>query len=215
MTKKHLPFQKTLEEFFQVNGKLFFVLLCLATLLLLYVKKSFIESNIAAFEVLEMEGKMGVFHFINTLQYLSIPLVYMWKFSIVALVLWIGSFMFGYKINYPTAWKIALVAESIFLIPELLKAAWFMFFEVEPSIWDVRAFYPFSIINFFDHAQLPDRWVYPLKALNLFEPIYWFLLVAGIHVNANKKLSTTYWIVGSSYVFFFFLWLAFYLIVYK
>ncbi len=193
----------------------FFFVLCLATLTLLVVKKTFVENETTAFEILEQRGQMTVFHAINTLQYLSIPLVYLWKFTVISFTIWLGCFMFGYRISYGNTWKVAMISESIFLIPEFLKICWFLFIETNPDIFQIRAFYPLSLISLFDTDSLSARAFYPLKALNLFEVGYWFLLVYGIHTIAGKKKSIAYAIVFSSYVLFFFLWLGFYFLVYK
>ena len=123
--------------------------------------------------------------------------------------------MFGYKITYSRLWQIVLVSEMLFLLPDLIKTVWFILVETDPTYWDVRAFYPLSLMNLFDYEVLESRWHYPLKSINLFEVIYWFLLVQLIHVSAKKKISYAYSIVFSSYVLFFFIWLGFYVIVYK
>lgn len=206
---------QTMKELLSLNRLWFFLTLCLGTFLLLYAKKTFIENETAAFVVLEQRGEMGVIHMINGLQYLSIPLFYLYKFTITALVLWIGSFMFGYRVNYNTAWAIAMVAEVLFLLPEILKLCWFIFAEKDPNIFDIRAFYPFSLMQLWDHETLAPKWHYPLKALNVFEVLYWFLLMSGIHVTARKKYPTAQAIVLSSYVLFFLLWLVFYVLIYK
>ena len=203
------------EDFININKWAYFMLLCLATFLLLFMKKNFVESSIAAFEVMEGKGEMGIFHLISTLQYLSIPIYYLWKFTITSFVLWVGCFMFGYKITYSRLWQIVLVSEMLFLLPDLIKTGWFILVETDPTYWDVRAFYPLSLMNLFDYELIEGRWHYPLKSINLFEIIYWFLLVHLIHFSAKKKISYAYSIVFSSYVLFFFVWLGFYVIVYK
>jgi len=197
------------------DKKAYFLFLCIFTFLLLYIKKEFIESNIAAFEVLESKGEMGMFNMISTLQYIGIPIVYLFKFTITAFVIWVGCFMFGYKLTYSQLWGIAAVCETIFLVPEFLKISYFFFFIGDPDYFDLRAFSPFSLLQLFDYNTIPDRWIYPLKAISLFEVIYWFLLVHAIRIMSNKKLKISYYIVFSSYVLFFLLWLVFYLIVYK
>ena len=110
------------------DKKAYFLFLCIFTFLLLYIKKEFIESNIAAFEVLESKGEMGMFNMISTLQYIGIPIVYLFKFTITAFVIWVGCFMFGYKLTYSQLWGIAAVCETIFLVPEFLKISYFFFF---------------------------------------------------------------------------------------
>ena len=71
------------------------------------------------------------------------------------------------------------------------------------------------LMLFFDYYTLDRRWAYPLRALNVFEVIYWFLLVAGIHHFARKEKSVVWLIVACSYILLFFLWLGFYVTVYK
>lgn len=197
------------------DKKVYFLFLCVVTFLLLYIKKEFIESEIAAFEVLQEKGEMGLFNMISTLQYIGIPIVYLFKFTITAFAIWVGCFMFGYKLTYSQLWGIATVCETIFLLPEFLKIGYFFFFIGDPDYFDLRAFYPFSLLQLFDYASLADKWIYPLKSLNLFEIMYWFILVFSIQYVSNKKLRISYYIVFSSYVLFFFLWLVFYLMVYK
>ena len=200
---------------YDANSIGLFIMLCAATLVLLIIKKTFIENATTAFEILDERGEMGVFHAISTLQYLTIPVVYLWKFTFISFIIWVGAFMFGYRITYSQVWKVAVISETIFLIPEFLKICWFLFFETSPNIFDIREFYPLSMIQLIDTTDLADKFFYPLKALNVFEVIYWLVLVAGIHTMAGKKKSIAYSIVFSSYVLFFFLWLGFYILVYK
>ncbi len=201
--------------FYDLNKWLYFLLLCLATFTLLLIKKTFVENETMAFEILEERGQMGLFKLISGLQYASIPIVYLYKFTITGFMLWVGCFLFGYKVNFSDAWHVAAVSESIFLVAELMKVSWFMFFAPEPTIFDIKAFYPLSLIHLFDRQAIDPRWIYPLKALNLFEIVYWILLVNGIDYKAQKKRSTAKLIVGISHVLFFFIWLGYYLIVYK
>lgn len=203
------------KSIFAIDKKLLFVLLCLLTLLLLYIKKSFIENETAAFEFLQDRPEGMVLQMISALQFISIPLVYLWKFMIIALVIWLGCFMYGYRVTYWQCWGVVIGAEFIFIIPELLKILYFLIIETDPSYWDIGSFYPFSLMHFFDYYSIDKKWAYPLRALNLFEIVYWFALVSGIHHYARKEKKIVWFIVLSSYILLFFLWLVFYVIVYK
>jgi hypothetical protein len=179
-----------------------------------------VEAETYAFQILEERGEFGVFKLLNGLQYLSIPLIYFLKFTCIAFTLWVGSFMFGYRIHYNKVWQIVMFAELIFLGAEGLKIFWFMFFQAEANIWDIKNFYPLSLMSFFDYETINPKYAYPLKSLNLFELAYWFILIYGIYWTAQKKLSfasisVSYAIVFSSYVLFFLLWLLFFMGVYK
>lgn len=207
--------EKESKGIYDINTVGYFVLLCAATLALLIVKKTFIENSTTAFEILDERGEMGIFHAISALQYLTIPMVYLWKFTIITFVIWVGAFMFGYKITFTQTWKVVLISESVFLIPEFLKICWFLFIETDPNLFDIREFYPLSLINVVDTSSLADKYFYPLKALNVFEILYWFVLVHGVHIMAGKRKNIANAIVFSSYVLFFFLWLGFFILVYK
>lgn len=87
--------------------------------------------------------------------------------------------------------------------------------ETDPTYHDIRAFYPLSLINLVDYFSIDSRYAYPLRALNVFEVAYWFVLVSGIHHFARKEKKIVWLIVLCSYVLIFFLWLCFYMIVYK
>ncbi len=85
--------------------------------------------------------------------------------------------MFGYRVTYRQCWGVVIGSEFIFIIPELIKIIWFMFVENDPTYGDIRAFYPLSLMHFFDYTTIDSRWAYPLRALNAFEIAYWFMLV--------------------------------------
>ena len=203
------------KSFFSADKRLLFILLCLFTLLLLYIKITLIENETAAFEFLQDRPEGMVLRTISTVKFLSIPFVYLWKFLVIAFVIWIGCFMFGYRVTYTQCWGVVVAAEYIFLVPEILKILWFMFVETDPTYNDISGFYPLSLIHFVDIETLDKRWAYTLRALNLFEVIYWFLLVGGIHHYARKEKRYVWIIVSCSYILIFFLWLLFYAIVYK
>jgi hypothetical protein len=204
-----------MEELMSLRTMALFVALCALTLLLLMIKQAFIIDQIAAFEILEERGQGGVFALVAGLRYLSIPVIYVWKFSVIALVLWLGGSFLGHRITYSFCWKIVAAAEFIFILPELLKIGWFLFVQTDPDYYEVRAFYPLSLINLADRQQMGEQWLYPLKALNVFEVVYWFLLVAGVDLVVRKRYGIAFSIVFYTYVPLFFLWLLYYLLIYQ
>jgi hypothetical protein len=203
------------KSLFAADKRLLFVLLCVSTLLLLFVKISFIENETAAFEFL-MDRPEGTFlQLIQGLKFFSVPFIYLWKFTVIAFVIWIGCFMYGYRVTYSQCWGVVIGAEFIFLVPEFLKILWFMLVDTDPTYHDIRSFYPFSLMHFVDYYSIDKRWAYPLRALNLFEVFYCMLLVSGIHHYARKEKKIVWLIVLCSYVLIFILWLLFYVTVYK
>jgi hypothetical protein len=203
------------KSFFSADKRLLFLLLCLANILLLYIKIALIENGTAAFEFLQDRPEGTILKVINGLKFLAIPVVFLWKFTVIAFTIWVGCSMFGYRVSFVQCWGIVLVAEYIFLLPELVKIVYFMFFVGDPTYHEIRSFYPLAIIQLVDYDSLDKRWAYPLRALNLFEILYWFLLVEGIHHVARKNKRYVWLIVSCSYILLFMLWLLFYSSVYK
>jgi hypothetical protein len=202
------------KSFFAADKKLLFLLLCLAAFLLLFIKITFIENQTAAFEFLQDRPEGLVLSLLNTLKYLSIPFVYLWKVTVISFVVWIGCFMFGYRVTYAQCWGVVVVAEYVFLIPEVLKILWFLFIDKDPAYSDIGRFYPLSLIHFADYDTMDRRWAYPLRALNVFEILYIILLVEGVNHWARKDKKYVWIIVLCSYVLIFVLWLVFYAAVY-
>jgi|SRR5579859_5477165 len=203
---------------FSADKKLTFIILCLITVLLLYIKKSFIENETAAFEFLQDRPEGMILRLISALQFFSIPFIYLWKFTIIGFVLWVGCFLFGYRITFSQCWSVVMAAEFVFILPELLKIVWFLFIKTDPTLREVQAFYPFSLMNFFDYATLNRRFAYPLRAISVFEVLYVLVMVRGVNFYSfriHRQQNATWWIVSTSYILIFLLWLIFYMIVYK
>jgi len=207
--------EKFFEDWYQFNSSVFFIVLCLLYISILLLKRMFIISDIAAFEILQSRGEMWIFDLIFGFQYLSVPLFLAWKFTMTAFVLWIGCFMFGYKITYSQLWRWIMFSELLWILPEILKFLYFLLGPDDPDYQDIVAFYPLSLMSFFDHETIAARFHYPLKSLNLFEPIYWLVLIIGVFYLSKKKWQISVYVVFSSYVLFYFLWLIYYSIVYK
>ncbi|HZY81094.1 MAG TPA: hypothetical protein VFE50_16335 [Cyclobacteriaceae bacterium] len=203
------------KSFFSADKKLTFLLLLIVTYVVLYIKIVFIENETAAFEFLADRPEGTVLSALAALRFISVPIIYLWKFTVIGFVIWVGSFMWGYRVTFSQCWGVAIVSEFIFVVPELIKIFWYFVVDTDPSYPEIKAFYPLSLMNLYDYTEIDPRYGYPLRALNFFELVYWYLLTTGIHFFARKKKDIAMLIVLSSYVLMFFLWLWFYTVVYK
>ncbi len=215
MFKNGYPFVSILRELLEIKRISFFLILCTITFLLLFIKKHFIEYEITAFQILDERGQLGLFKAISALQYFSIPVIYIVKFTFIAFLIWVGCFAFGYRVTYTNCWHIVMVSEIVFVIPEILKILWFFLVETDPIYAEVKAFYPLSLMNFFNFETLADKWHYPLKSLNVFEIVYWFFLIAGIYVKSQKVYKQSVIIGIFGYIIPYLIWLGYYTIIYK
>ena len=209
-----MPAESPLTAFLETDKRVMFLFICISTLLLLFVKKSFIENETAAFEFLANRPEGSVLAIRSALQYFSIPVIYVWKFLVLAFVIWVGCFMFGFRVTYQQCWRVVMASELVFYFPELIKIVWFTIIESDPDFYRIQAFYPLSLMSFFDHITLPARFHYPLKALNLFEIAYMATLMLGVWHFSRRPFKNAFIIIMTTYLPIFILWLIFYVIVY-
>jgi hypothetical protein len=209
------PLKSVVSDLLAIKRLQFFLLLCLISFLLLFIKKNFIEFEITAFQILDERGQLGLFKAISALQYFTIPIIYNTKFTFIAFIVWVGCFTFGYRVTYANCWHIVMVSEIVFVLPELIKIIWFLVVETDPDFARVKAFYPLSLMNFFNHETLGAKWHYPLKSLSIFELIYTLFIIAGIYLKSGKQYSQSVIIGVFGYVLPFLFWLVYYTLVYK
>ncbi|KYG83341.1 hypothetical protein [Roseivirga echinicomitans] len=214
MPREYTPLEAKMKEYTSINKTMVFILMCIISTLLLYIQQTFILYEITAFKFMDGVDLM-LLKAISGLKYLGIPIMFALKFTVTGFILWTGCFLWGYRVTYKQCWQIAMFAEMIFFIPEILTILWFFFIDVDPTYQDFLAFEPLSYMNFFNHEQVAEKYWYVNSSLNVFEIGYWILLTYGINFAARKKKSIANAIVFTSYVPLFLLWLWFYLGVYK
>jgi hypothetical protein len=206
--------ESPITTFLETDKRVMFIFICVSTLLLLFIKKSFIENETAAFEFLADRPEGSVLAVRSILQYFSIPLIYLWKFLVIAFVIWVGCFMFGFRVTYEQCWRVVMAAELVFYVPEIMKIVWFTVIETDPDFYRIQAFYPFSLMGLFDYHEIANRYHYPLKALNIFEIVYLAALMLGVWHFSKRPFKNAFIIILTTYLPIFILWLVFYMIVY-
>jgi hypothetical protein len=180
-----------------------------------FVTNDLILQSIPGYEKLEAEGSFSIFHIFNTLNYIWTPFALLWKFTLISFLIWTGAFAFGYKTSYIKLWQFVLVAELIFVFPELIKLIYFIQPSDSVTYLDVKNFYPLSLFSLVDQESISPKYIYPLQAINLFEVVYMIFLVLGFHSISRRSIKESFVVILFSYVLFFLLWLLFYILVYK
>ena len=115
---------KLLKYLLNIKVIILFGLLSLLAILILWGRIQLVENETIAYQILQEQGRFGLFKILNSLKYMSIPFGYAFKLSVIAFILWTGAFMFGYKISFSQMWKIAILGEFVFLVAEFTKIVW-------------------------------------------------------------------------------------------
>lgn len=196
-----------------VNKALYFVFLCLSTILMTYAGRTLLISDDLYFEFygdqLSYERIAEIVQMIQKWEwtsYVLIPIYYLVKIFLVGICVYIGAIVFAVDISFKKIFEMALVAEAIFLIPITLKLLWFVFFETTYTLSDFQTFYPLSILNLFDPELLEAWLIYPLQLLNIFEIAYLLIFAYGLSIAAQASYKSMIRLAACTYGTGLFIW---------
>jgi hypothetical protein len=193
--------------------KLFFIY-CLFLVAITYLVQSFlITSNVLHYSYGEQLSYERIEEMIagqnkwSWLSYTLLPLIFLLKFFLVACCLLTGAIFLDVKLGFSKAFKAALLADVVFIVPMVLKIAWFMFVRTSYTLQDLQNFYPLSLLNFFDVKQIGTLWLYPLQTMNVFELLYIFSLGFWLYQFGAKSLDKGLKVVFAGYLPALFTWI--------
>jgi len=215
MTKSLSPDAARLKELIDFDKRLFFFLIVILFLVIRFLTNTLILEAIPGHQNLEESGEFLVFHIFNTLNYIWTPFALLWKFTVIAFLFWLGSFMIGYKVPFKELWQFALVAEVIFIFPELIRLLVYLSPDPSVSFREIDEYRPFSLLSVFDTENLASRYHYAFASLNVFEILYGIFWVYGFQMISRRSLKESFHVVLLSYFFPLLLWLGFYVLVYR
>src|SRR5689334_19040329 len=117
-----------------LNKPLYFILLCLLSVLLTMSGKSLLISEDLYFEYFGNQLSYDRITEIIALQkrwellsYALVPLYYLAKIFLVAICIYTGTTITGIEVSYRKIFQAALFAEGIFLLPGIFRLCWFTF----------------------------------------------------------------------------------------
>ena len=204
------PLAQKITEALDFDKRLFFVLLVSIFLVIRYLTNTLILEAIPDSEQLDAQGDLLFFHIFNTLNYLWTPFAFLWKFTVIAFLFWSIGLTIGYKVKFKALWQFALVAELIFIFPELLRLLWYINPSGTVSYLEIQNFEPLSALWLVGPENVHERFHYPLSLLNLFEIGYGVAWVLGFHTVSRRSIQESIAVVLLAYFLPLLLWLAFY-----
>jgi hypothetical protein len=215
MAKSPSPLAQRLNELIDFDKRVYFILLVVIFLVIRYLTNTLILESIPDYESLEKQGGLMFFHIFNTLNYLWTPFALLWKFTVTAFLFWSIGLMIGYKANFKELWKFALVAEMVFIFPELLRLLVYMNPSGSVTYLDIQNFEPLSALWLVGPTNVGEQYHYPLSVLNLFELIYGAVWVLGFHSISKRSVEESVLVVLLAYFLPLLIWLGFYIGAYR
>ena len=200
---------------FHFDKRVFFIILCLFSVLFTYIMEEIFFTNQFYFDAYAGQMSFGEINRIIAFKedwywvgYITLPLLYFFKFSVVATTLFVGVFFLDLKYSFKKQFQIAMIAEVVFLVPVVLKIIWFAFIQTDFTLEEFTSFYPLSLQNTFLDVQVEPWFLYPLQVVNVFEVGYWFVLAAGISMAFKEDFNKSLSLVIKSYGLGLLLWIT-------
>ena len=196
-----------------VNVTLYFILLCLSSILLTYAGKTFLISEDLYFQFFGDQLSYERITQIISIQekwewtsYVFVPVYYVVKIFLVSICIYIGAIIIAVDISFKKICQMALLAEAVFLVPGIFKLFWFIFVQTDYTLSDIQMFYPLSLLNFFDPDSLDVWLIYPLQLINIFEVIYLLILAYGLFLATQSSYSRMLSLIVCTYGTGLFIW---------
>jgi hypothetical protein len=209
------PIAQRLDDLIDFDKRIYFLLLLIIFLVIRYLTNTLILESIPDHEALESQGGLMFFHIFNSLGYLWTPFAMLWKFTVIAFLFWSMGLMIGYKANFKDLWRFALVAEVIFIFPELLRLLVYLNPSNGVTYFDIQNFEPLSALWLVGPENIDVKFHYPLSVLNIFEVIYGAIWVLGFHLISRRSIEESTLVVLIAYFLPLLIWLGFYIGAYR
>jgi hypothetical protein len=109
------------------------------------------------------------------LNYLLVPTLLILKTALVALCFWVGSFINESNSKYNNYLRIALLAESVFVIFSFIRTGGLYYYNFQ-TLTEISQFQPLTLFSLLDVNNIPEYFHYPLSLISIPEAIYWVVL---------------------------------------
>jgi len=206
-----------LERYLAIKGWKLFSGVVMLNLLILFLSQTALINEIVFFntysEQLTYERAMEVFSKMKSFAwvgYIITPVLMLLKFSAISVLLYIGAFFSDLhkEITLGKIFKVVIISELVFIAASITKLLWFIFFAGNYTLDDMSFFYPLSLINLFNRAEVATYWIYPLQTVNIFQLLYVLSLALGLSRVSSLKKEVADRVVLGTYVPAFAVWIA-------
>ena len=140
--------------------------------------------------------------------YFLIPLLVLIRISFTSTCIYIGCFFADLIVHFGKLFKIAVLADFVFVLAGLVKVVILIFFKGIDTMDDLQ-FQPLSLLELFDRKSLEPFFIYPFAIISIFELLYWLILAWLLSDIIDQPFTESLKTVSSSYGAGLALWVLF------
>lgn len=130
------------------------------------------------------------------------------RVSFTASCIYIGSFIGNLNIRFKELFKVALLADFVFVLAGITKLLMLIFVKEVSTLEDIQ-FQPLSLLELFGKGAVDPILVYPYSLISVFELLYWLALAWLLSGVVNKSFGRSLKTVAVSYGSGLLLWVLF------
>lgn len=181
-----------LHTFLDQDGRVVFLALCIVQIALIFIQEDIIGFRADFFDLLRDTGNTGMLYLLLRLKeiggYIIVPLQIFMQLFFAGLMLWIGTFTFGYKIEFKASLKISALSYIAFFVPQILKILWFGFINRDYSQFGLDHFHNFSLAVFWSPENRLGLTAELAKSINPGLFIYLWLTVQLLAIVMKRNI---------------------------
>ena len=188
-----------LNRYFEEDIRIVFLAVCIFQGVLIFIQEDIIGFRADFFELLNDIGDTGISYGILKIieigGYLFIPIQIAIRSLMIGLLLWLGTFAFGYKATYKSLFSLAIYSHIALFISQILKILWFGFVDRSYTQLDLDQFHNFSFLIF---IPMESRGNIISELFSMIHPgmlLYLWLLTQGLVKILKRPLSIAWPIV--------------------
>jgi len=140
--------------------------------------------------------------------YVFISIIVPIRVGFTATCLYIGCFLANSQIQFRELFKVALLADFVFVLAGIAKLVILIFFKDVNKLEDLQ-FQPLSFLELFPKNTVDKLFIYPFSLLSVFELLYWLVLAWLLSGLLEKPFDNAMRRVASSYGTGLLLWVLF------
>jgi len=156
-----------------------------------------------------IENLLGITSQYWWIDYLLTPVLLTFKVSYTTICISIGIILSNIEFKFKTIFKVALLAEVVFVIGQILHIVNLSFHSGTLTLETVSNYYPLSVLSYFGAENVVQWLQYPLQTLNLFEVVYMVVIGWLLSKQWKEDFMESLAVVVPSYATGLLLWLVF------
>ncbi len=143
--------------------------------------------------------------------YLWEPILLLLRTTLIAFLMQMATFFIEPEedIKYGKFWGVALSAEWVTVLLVMFRFIYFSAIKTNYSLEELQNYVPGTIADVYDTSNLEQWMAYPFNLVSIWEVLYWFALVIGIHEITKFSYVKSLGTVAVSYGVGLLIWVGF------